>query len=291
MGDAAVTVIIPAYNPGAFLERAIASVRRQTFGDWRIVVIDDGSDEDIAIHVPDDPRIDLIRQANRGVSAARNAGAARASTPWIAFLDADDEWMPEKLERQLAVAGSGASAVHTSFEWVLPESRFDNVRPRTLDLAALLEGATVCLSTLLVERRVLAEVGGFDEELTHAEDLDLYFRLAAVAPLVAPAGVLARYYTHDAGASTQYWTAYRARRDVLRRALRRSDGDSAIAASERVGAAVARRLVAQQALDAARSDLSRRRPAAFVHLLRMFRTAPGTATRTVTRWMLRMDPP
>lgn len=288
---AAVTVVIPAFNPGARLARAVASVRAQTFTDWRIVVVDDGSDEDISTYLPDDARIDLIRQENRGVSAARNAGVARSASRWIAFLDADDEWMPEKLERQLGIVTPGVSAVHASFDWVLPESRFHSVRPPLLDLAALLAGETVCLSSVLVERRTLIDLGGFDEGLTHAEDLDLYFKLAAIAPLVAPEGILARYYTHEGGASTRYWTAYRRRLTVLRRAVERSGGDPAVVAAGRTGEDVARRLVAQQALENARADWSRRNPEAFVHLARMFRVTPVTATRTVAHWLLRMDPP
>lgn len=288
---AAVTVVIPAFNPGERLARAVASVRAQTFTDWRIVVVDDGSDEDISAYLPDDPRIELIHQENRGVSAARNVGVSQSSSRWIAFLDADDEWMPEKLERQLAIVTPDVSAVHASFDWVLPESRFDSVRPPLLDLAALLEGETVCLSSVLVERRTLVGVGGFDERLTHAEDLDLYFKLATIAPLAAPDGILARYYTHEAGASMRYWTAYRRRLTVLRRAVERSGSDPAIVAAGRTGRGVARRLVAQQALDTARADWARRHPEAFLHLARMFRVAPVTATRTVVRWLLRMDPP
>lgn len=101
-----VSVVIPAYNPGAGLAAAIDSVRAQTFGDWEIVVVDDCSPEDVGAALgagTNDPRVRLVRHdTNGGPSAARNTGVAQARGRFVAFLDADDSWYPEKLARQVA---------------------------------------------------------------------------------------------------------------------------------------------------------------------------------------------
>jgi glycosyltransferase involved in cell wall biosynthesis len=96
----AATIIIPLYNKRSYIGRALDSVLHQSFQDFEIIVVDDGSTDNGAEVVKsyDDPRIRLIRQENKGVSVARNTGADRATADFIAFLDADDEWMPRQLE-------------------------------------------------------------------------------------------------------------------------------------------------------------------------------------------------
>jgi hypothetical protein len=103
-GDPVVSVIIPYYNRAAIIGRTIASVQGQTFSDWELIIVDDGSDDQAALvqAAIGDVRIRLIRHArNLGVSAARNTGVAAASGRFVAFLDSDDEWLPRKLESQL----------------------------------------------------------------------------------------------------------------------------------------------------------------------------------------------
>src|SRR5689334_21469319 len=92
-----VTVIIPAYNPGPFLERSLGSVLAQSMADLEVIVIDDGGEEDLSWVEQADPRVQLLRQRNAGVSVARNVAAASAASPLLAFLDQDDVWLPEKL--------------------------------------------------------------------------------------------------------------------------------------------------------------------------------------------------
>ena len=101
-----VTVVVPTYNRAHLLGRALASVQAQTFDDWECVVVDDGSQDDPGeiVRRLDDPRFRIIRHdRNRGASAARNTGIDAARGEYVGFLDSDDEWMPEKLEKQLAV--------------------------------------------------------------------------------------------------------------------------------------------------------------------------------------------
>ena len=128
-----VTVIIPTHNYGRFIEEAIESVFSQTVADLQILVVDDGSTDD----TPDvlarirDPRLEIVRTSNQGVSAARNEGLSRAKGDFIAFLDADDRWMPRKLEHQLQVMSTEPDmvAVFTNFvrfdeRGIFPQDQF-----------------------------------------------------------------------------------------------------------------------------------------------------------------------
>jgi glycosyltransferase involved in cell wall biosynthesis len=102
-----VSVIVPTYNRRETIQAAIASVQRQTFADWELIVVDDGSTDDTAALIEgSDPRLVLIRQKNQGVNAARNAGMLRARGQYIAFLDSDDEWLPHHLELSVAFFGA-----------------------------------------------------------------------------------------------------------------------------------------------------------------------------------------
>jgi glycosyltransferase involved in cell wall biosynthesis len=118
-----VTVIVPTYNYGRFIEEAIESIFSQTVADLQILVVDDGSTDDTPdvlarIH---DPRLEIVRTSNQGVSAARNEGLSRAKGDFIAFLDADDRWTPRKLEHQLQVMSAEADMVAVFANFV----RFD----------------------------------------------------------------------------------------------------------------------------------------------------------------------
>jgi teichuronic acid biosynthesis glycosyltransferase TuaG len=115
-----VSIIMPAYNAAATLPAAVASVQAQTFVDWELMVVDDGSIDTtptlVAAMAAADPRIRMLRQTNHGVAASRRAGIAVAGGRYIAFLDADDAWLPMKLEKQLAfMAETGAPVSYTAF--------------------------------------------------------------------------------------------------------------------------------------------------------------------------------
>src|SRR5438046_7594233 len=98
-----VSVIVPTYNRRETIQAAIASVQRQTFADWELVVVDDGSTDDTAALIEgSDPRLVLIRQMNQGVNAARNTGMLRARGQYIAFLDSAAEWLPPHLDLRVA---------------------------------------------------------------------------------------------------------------------------------------------------------------------------------------------
>ena len=118
---ATVAVIIPAYNPDeTWLRSALESVTRQTFVDWEAVVVDDGSTAPLTWCGDLDERISVVRQVNLGVPEARNRGLRETTAPFVAFLDADDEWLPTKLDRQVRVLEEDADRVmcSTAFEHI-----------------------------------------------------------------------------------------------------------------------------------------------------------------------------
>lgn len=185
-----VSVVIPSYNRAALLPRAITSVLSQTLRDLECIVVDDGSTDHTAQVVAgfSDPRLRVVRlPGNSGCSRATNTGIRAARGKLIAFLDSDDEWLPGKLERQVArlrECGDPKATVAycrcmvrdalTARMWRRPHLVYEG------DVFQhLLEGWHPTTSSLfLIERRSLLEVGGFSENLPCAQDYDLWLRLA-----------------------------------------------------------------------------------------------------------------
>lgn len=183
-----VSVVIPCYNGDAFIAQTIASVLAQTDPPREVIVIDDGSTDDSArvigscAHSAHGPsRVRLIQQPNRGESKARNVGIETSSGAWVAFLDADDLWVPQKLARQLDLIArlppEETAGVHTrvfNFDNDL-DDRGREETERTLDdpsVEDLMRHHHVTPSTLLVRRGVLLERGiRFDESVRHSEDM------------------------------------------------------------------------------------------------------------------------
>jgi glycosyltransferase involved in cell wall biosynthesis len=183
-----VSVIVPLYNGRPFIEPALESLRASTYEDWEAVVVDDGSTDGggdlVEALAKAEPRIRLVRQQNQGLGAARNTGLREAGGEFVAFLDADDLWLPHKLERQLAVWREG---VVYSDAYLMPGeepgtetvgTHVTFVRGRIFD--ELLEENPVAVLTALLPRALVEEAGGFDATLPQGcEDYDLWLRLAA----------------------------------------------------------------------------------------------------------------
>jgi glycosyltransferase involved in cell wall biosynthesis len=188
----AVSVIIPTYNRSHVLGRAVRSVLSQTYQDFELIVVDDGS-SDATVEVVSgfaDPRIRCLRhEKNRGAAAARNSGIKAARGEYIAFLDSDDEWLPEKLQKQveaLAKLPSRVGMVYTDLwkigddgvrkYWrasrILPEDGlvYDHL------LADRLTG--ISLPSVVVRKECFTEVGIFDEEFPRLIDRELFMRLS-----------------------------------------------------------------------------------------------------------------
>ncbi len=182
----AVSVIIPTYNRAALVTEAVASVLAQSWQDFELLVVDDGgSDNTAAALAPYADRIRLLRRETRGgVSAARNAGIAAARGEWLAFLDSDDLWLPEKLARQMAyLAGHPELALcQTEETWIRRGVKVNQpLTHRKIGGRIFFQSLERCLvspSAVILHRRLLERHGGFDEDLPAAEDYDLWLRLA-----------------------------------------------------------------------------------------------------------------
>lgn len=194
-----VSVVIPAYNREATVGRAIESALSQTLADLEVIVVDDASTDGTARAVESvtDPRVRLLRhETNRRAGAARNTGIAAARGAYVAFLDSDDEWLPGKLERQLAYmeANPEAPASCTGFLLVDGGEAFPRV-PALRTYRRLFMGCDLGPGTTLVARRdVFGEVGLNDERFYRYEDWDWVLRYAALHPMGLVPEPLARVH-------------------------------------------------------------------------------------------------
>ncbi len=181
-----VSVVIPTYNRAGWVIQAVDSVLAQTFRDFELLVVDDGS-ADATLEALASRRHRLVylkTRRNRGVAAARNLGAAAARGQWLAFLDSDDLWRPEKLARQVDFLRRhpDLAICQTDEVWVR-NGVFVN-RPQRHRKAGgnlflpSLERCLVSPSAVMLSRALFAEMGGFDESLPACEDYDLWLRIA-----------------------------------------------------------------------------------------------------------------
>ena len=189
-GPTLISVVIPARNAASTLDATLWSVRHQTYAHWEVIVVDDGSSDAtvdvVTRHQSEDARIRCVKGHCRGVSAARNLGVAQSTGALLAFLDADDLWLPEKLRTHewymAADPGVGISFDRVRFvdDRAQPTPVVSTTRVSWLTSAYLLHENPACTaSTLVVRREVFDQLGGFDESLTHAEDLELMIRLCS----------------------------------------------------------------------------------------------------------------
>jgi glycosyltransferase involved in cell wall biosynthesis len=198
-----VSVIVPTHNRAHLLNRTLRSILAQDLRDLEVIVVDDGSTDDMRRVGDADPRIIVVRNVKRqGVSGARNAGIATARGTWIAFCDDDDLWSPAKLSRQLAAAEQGhADWVYTGDVNVDEQLRVLSGGP-PLDpqaVAAVMPRSNPLASggsNVMVRSQVLAAVGGFDPELRRTEDWDLWIRIARVGPPACVRAPLVAYRFH-----------------------------------------------------------------------------------------------
>ena len=184
MPRADVSVVIPTYNRASLLERALASVGEQTLLPLEVIVVDDGSSDDtreVVAHSAVEAH--YLHQQNQGVSAARNRGVGAARGAWIALLDSDDAWMPDKLEAQMAALAEAPQLriCHTDEIWIRNGRRVNpGLRHRKRGGWILRHCLPLCVispSSTLIHRQVFDCVGGFDESLPACEDYDLWLRV------------------------------------------------------------------------------------------------------------------
>lgn len=212
-------VVIPAYDAEPFLARALDSVRAQTLAPAELVVVDDGS-HDRTAEIALGYGATVVRQANAGPSAARNRGVRELTAPWIAFLDADDTWAPQALERMAHAVRicPDVRVVFTDYalddpteqvpSWFAVDRDYRTIERRAVatgivrcDRHALVRAiirslAFVSTSALAVRRDAFVDCGGFAEELQLAEDLDLLLRLFAHSTAAVVEEALSTYHKH-----------------------------------------------------------------------------------------------
>ena len=197
-----VSVVIPVYNRSVELRRAVRSVLTQSYAELELIVVDDASTEDIGRVLEDirDPRLRLIRKpVNQGAASARNTGIEAATGRWVAFLDSDDEWLPNKLERQLGRLGgrpNGARICCSGYVILhVQERRAREFRPAEWHgtVRQLVWGCNLSPgSTLIAERTCFDEIGLFDVTLRRFEDWDWLLRYLRHYPIAIESEVLAR---------------------------------------------------------------------------------------------------
>jgi glycosyltransferase involved in cell wall biosynthesis len=188
MSDPTVSVIMPAYNAARFIDRTVESVLNQTFTDFELLIIDDGSiDNTLEIanqYALGDRRVQVFSQANQGVSATRNRGISIAKGNLIAFLDADDIWAPDKLAAHLehfqtnpnlAVSFGRVEfiSIDGSHTGQVSTSRLFHLQPEDF----LYENPTTTMSNPVARAEVFSQVGGFAEDMSFSEDLEWLFRV------------------------------------------------------------------------------------------------------------------
>lgn len=230
--DPLVSVVIAAFNAADYLEETCRSVIAQTYTSLELIVVDDGSTDatgDIVLELSRaDPRIRLIRQQNRGVAAARNAGIAASSGEFIAPLDADDIWDPTKIERQvrrLQAAGPETGLAYCWWAWIDMRGRLLDRAPRWDVEGRVLEKLTEInftgnASVPLFRRSCLDAVGGYDATLRErrgqgCEDWDLVLRVAERYAVSVEPAVLVGYRRRSDGMSTAANTMWRSRAMVM----------------------------------------------------------------------------
>ena len=199
-----VSVIIPVYNGARFLHAALESVFAQTYRPFEVIVVDDGSVDDSGIIAQSFPEVRYIHQANQGVAAARNNGIEAARGEFYAFLDQDDLWKPEKLERQIDYLQS-----HPEIGYTLTQQQFFLEPGAALppwfrkDLLAAVHTGWV-LGTLVVRRTIFERVGNFATGYSAANDSDWFFRAkAAEIPMAVVPELLLRKRIHEANDSAR----------------------------------------------------------------------------------------
>ena len=205
-----VTVIVPSYNSRAFVTAAVDSVLSQSYPNVELIVVDDGSTDDTKQVLENyGDKIRYLFKTNGGVSLARNFGIEQARGEYVAFLDADDSWLPEKLEKQIEAINSSpnAGAAHTSFylgnqnlEIVGKRKPLRSIRNVLEDLF-FVGNVIGTPSSVVAKKSIFEEIGGFDPELSQCADWDMWIKLALKTDFAFVDEPLIIYRQHDGNMS------------------------------------------------------------------------------------------
>lgn len=220
------SVIIPAYNCADYISEAIDSVLAQTYTDYEIIVVDDGStDSTTEILNNYSGQIKIHKQSNAGVSVARNAGAQLADGEYLAFLDSDDIWLENKLQKQSEKISSGFEICYSNkynFGEIgdLPQIQTDVFHmPEGFIYEHLLLGNVVTTSSVVMNKKTFESLGGFDTNLTHCEDWDLWLKAAEKFHFGVDLEPLLKYRVLGGSLSRRHQAMISARNIVVANAL------------------------------------------------------------------------
>lgn len=208
MTQPVISVVMPCYNGERHLGLSTGSVRAQTFQDWELIIVDDGSRDgswDLLQRLArEEPRLRPCRQDNAGPATARNRGLKEARGEFIAFLDADDTWEPRFMERMLAalVARPDADLAYCGWRNLgLPGGRGDPFVPPEYEgpgkVGALLENCRWPIHGALTRAAAIRDEGGFDDSLSSCMDFDLWLKIGSARTIVRVPEVLAYYHHHE----------------------------------------------------------------------------------------------
>ena len=187
MSSPLVTVVVPAFNRARTIQAALKSIQAQSRAEWQTIVVDDGSHDgtpDTVLQLArEDGRISLLRhEYNRGAQAARNTGIQAAKTLWVAFLDSDDQWLPNSLEVRLAAAHKHEVSVVHSYAYVIDDhGRVSLKGVPTMDgwiYRDVLSRSGPVFQALLVRKDALERIDGLDEQIVAMQEWDTAIRLA-----------------------------------------------------------------------------------------------------------------
>lgn len=226
-----ISVVIPSYNRLPTLIRAIDSVIAQTSEVEEIIVVDDGSTDNTAAEISERyPQLKLLRQANSGVSSARNHGIRQANGDWIALLDSDDSWLPKKIEciRSAYHQNPSISLFHSDEIWIRNGVRVNAMNKHKKSGGWIFQqGLPLCVispSAVVIRRKLFDAVGLFDESLPACEDYDLWLRICHRFPVhYIEHPLINKYGGHEDQLSNQYWGMDRFRIRALRNLLAGAD--------------------------------------------------------------------
>lgn len=221
-----VGVVIPTFDRAHTLGRALDSVFAQTLLPQQVIVVDDGSNDATAKLVAGYPEVECLQWENRGVSAARNLGIRQCDCDWIALLDSDDEWLPEKLEVQFEAREKHPEyrLIHCDEFWIRNGRRVNPANRHRKRGGWIFEYCLpLCVispSAAVIEKSLLIDAGGFNEQLPACEDYDLWLRICSRHPaLYVDQPLLRKYGGHADQLSRKHWGMDRFRVQALRNLL------------------------------------------------------------------------
>lgn len=222
-----VSVIIPVFNRVKLITRSINSVMYQTYPVDEIIIIDDGSNDGTYDLIRKTfPQVILIHQENKGVSSARNVGIKKAKSTWIAFLDSDDEWLPEKIEKQMIMLNKNPSykICHTDEKWIRNHVYVNPMKKHKKYGGDIynkcLPLCVISPSSIIIHKDIFDDVGVFDEDLQVCEDYDFWLRMCSkYSVLYLEKKLVKKYGGHDDQLSKRYWGMDRFRIKALERMI------------------------------------------------------------------------